>query len=143
MAYKKNERQQVKFLWDFAGGAGANSSAATGTIALMTAPASSVIHAVKAQVITAVTGATAETVGDAGDVDGYLVDNFAANAGFYPSATNAATNGVYMQAAGTTDAADVCPENKAYSTATAINFILSGTATAGKIQFLIDFEVLA
>lgn len=143
MGYAKYEKHRKRFLWDFAAGTGADSSASSGTIAICSLPAKSMVYAVEAEVITAVTGATAEEVGDGSDPNGWLLDGFAANAGFYPSsAATAASAGVYAQAAGATDAGDVTREGKLYTSADTIDFVLSGTATAGKIMFVVEFAVM-
>lgn len=143
MGYEKLVRHRKKFLWDVAGGSGSDSSAVTGTVAICSLPAKSFVYAVEAEVITAVTGSTAEEVGDGSDPNGWLLDAFAANAGFYPSsAATAASAGVYAQAAGATDALDVCREGKLYTSADTIDFEISGTATAGKIRFIVEFAVM-
>lgn len=143
--YQKGVSHVARFLWDFdSSNSQANSSAATGTIPIFSAPANSVIKGVRARVETAVTGSTAEEVGDAGDQDGFLVDAFAAAPGFYPPSAEHASCGAYQKAttAGATDAADVSRSEakKLYSSATAINFVITGTATAGKIWFEVEFE---
>lgn len=138
MGYQKYKKLRHIYTWDV-GGTG-DSAAVTGTIAIFSAPANCVIHKVAAEVLTAVTGATAETVGDGADVDGYLVDAFAATAGYYPTSVNQTACGVYQKVAGATDAADAAPEVMVYSAADTIDYVITGTATAGKIRFIVDFE---
>lgn len=144
MGYAKGKRLRHTFLWDM-GGAG-DSATATGVIPIFSAPANCLIHSAQAHVLTAAAGSTAEELGDGTDVDGYLVDNFAAVAGVYPMSAEDVTCGILQKAttAGATDALDVSnsPEKRLYSSADTIDFKLSGTATAGKIRFQIDFEVL-
>jgi len=142
MGYQKKVKLQHKFQWEV-GGVGVDSSTVTGVIPIFSAPAGCLITSAKAYVQTAVTGSTAEELGDGTDVDGYLVDNFAASTGIYPTSVNDATCGVFMKVDGATDAADAAPEVKLYASADTIDFKITGTATAGKILFLIDFEVLA
>ena len=145
MGYEKYKVHRHVFLWDL-GGTG-NSSTATGVIPIFTIPDTCKILKVSAQVLTAVTGSTAEEVGDGNDVDGYIVDNFAASTGAYPLSAEDATCGVYQKAttAGATDALDVSnsAEAKYYASSDTIDFKISGTATAGKIRFFIDFELVA
>lgn len=145
MGYQKYKVHRHVFLWDM-GGTG-NSSVATGVIPIFTIPDTCKILKVSAQVLTAVTGSSAEEVGDGNDVDGYLVDNFAASAGAYPASAEDVTCGVYQKAttAGATDAADVSnsAESKYYASSDTVDFKISGTATAGKIRFFIDFELVA
>lgn len=141
MGYQKYKKHRHVYLWDL-GGTG-QSSAATGTIPIFTAPDNCLIHAVSAQVLTAVTGSTAEELGDGTDVDGYLVDNFAAATGYYPTSPNVATCGAFQFVPGTTDAADRAPEKKLYSSSDTIDFLITGTASAGKIRFFVDFELVA
>lgn len=143
MGFAKKSYQVQRYLWDFAGGSGSDSSTATGTIQMFSMPANSIVYGVQAYVITAVTGSTAEEVGDGTDVDGFVVDNFAAATGFYPTSAEDATCGVFQKVPGTTDAADVAPEYKLYASADTIDYKISGTATAGKILFLVHFAVLA
>jgi hypothetical protein len=147
MGYAKRQKLRHQFLWDVSGAAGADSSAATGTIAIFSAPANTLIHSVVAHVLTAVTGSSAETVGDGSDADGFLVDGFAASTGVYPLSAEDANCGVYAKAttAGATDAGDVSnsSEKKLYGSADTIDFIISDSASAGKIRFIVDFEVLA
>jgi hypothetical protein len=147
MGYQKNVVLQKQFLWDFdVTNTAADSRAATGTIAIFSAPANCLIKSVKAHVITAVTGATSEIVGDGNDTNGYLEDGFAANTGFYPLYDqDPATTfiGAYMldSTDGGTDALDVSivHKDKFYSSADTIDFIIGGTATAGKIRFVVEF----
>lgn len=145
MGYQKFEPLRHTFLWDI-GGTG-DSSTATGVIPIFSAPANCKINKVSAQVLTLVAGSTAEEVGDGTDVDGYLVDNFAAATGSYPPSVEHATCGVFQKAssAGVTDALDVSnsAETLTYTTADTIDFKITGTASAGKIRFLIDFEIVA
>ena len=143
MGYAKKVMQTQRYLWDFANGTGADGSTATGTIPIFSMPANSVVYGVQAYVIAAVTGSSAEEVGDGTDVDGYIVDNFAAGTGFYPTSAEAATCGVFQKVPGTTDAADVAPEYNVYASADTIDYKITGTATAGKILFLVHFAVLA
>lgn len=147
MAYQKFVPLRHVFLWDVTAGAVADSTATSGTIPIFSAPANCLIRSVRAQVLTAVTGATSEILGDGTDTDGYLVDGFAANTGTYPTSAEDVNIGVFMKAttAGATDAADVSnsAEIKVYGSADTIDFVLGGTATAGKIRFYVDFEVVA
>lgn len=144
--YPKRQKLTQTFLWDIGASAGSQSSAATGVIPIFSAPANCVIHKVTANVLTLVAGSTAEEVGDGVDPDGFLIDNFAAATGVYPPSAEHATCGVYQKAttAGATDALDVSnsPELKLYSSADTIDFTITGTATAGKIMFSVEFEVL-
>jgi hypothetical protein len=144
---QKRQKLTQTFLWDVLASNGAHSSAVTGVIPIFSAPANCVIHGVKANVLTAVTGSTAEEVGDGVDPDGFLVDNFAAGTGVYPPSAEAATCGVYQKAstAGATDPLDVSnsPELKMYTAADTIDYTITGTATLGKILFSVEFEVLS
>lgn len=144
MGFQKGKKQVATFLWDM-GGSG-DSATATGVIPILSLPANSLVHSVKAHVLTAAAGSTAEEVGDGTDVDGYLVDNFAAVAGVYPASAEDVTCGIMQKAttAGATDALDVSnsPEKKFYSAADTVDYKISGTATAGKIRFYVEFEVL-
>ena len=140
MGYPKRQVLEHRFVWDFAGGLGSDSSTATGTIPVFSAPAKCMVLAAEANVVTAMTGSSAEELGDGSDPNGWLLDGFAASAGFYPtSAATAASAGVYAQAAGATDALDVTREGKFYSSADTIDFEITGTATAGKVVFIIKF----
>lgn len=148
MGYQKNKIHRHTFLWELSNTA-ADSYVATGTVAIFSAPDKCLIRQVKAHVLTAVTGATSEIVGDGTDTNGYLEDGFAANAGVYPlyhqdSATTFVGALQFDSTAGVTDAADVTiiPKMNYYASADTIDFIIGGTATAGKIRFYIDFEVL-
>ncbi len=150
MGYPKGKKLTHVFLWDFdVSNTGADSHTATGVIPILSLPANSIVHNVFANVITAVTGSTAEEVGDGTDVDGYLTDGFAANAGVYPVSIRPAAStfaGVFslVQTAGATDAADVdtVPEQKIYASADTLDYKISGTATAGKIQFVVEWTRL-
>ena len=142
MGYEKRKRLTHKFLWDAAAGAGADSSALTGTIPIFSAPANCVIHAARANVLVAVTGSTAEELGDGTDPDGYLVDAFAAATGLSPTSVNDADCGVFMKVAGATDALDAAPEEKMYASADTVDYVITGTATSGKILFELEFSVL-
>lgn len=150
MGYQKNMVLQKQFLWDAdQTNLAADSRTLTGTIAIFSAPANCAIKSIKAHVITAVTGATSEIVGDGTDTNGFLEDGFAANAGYYPlhvqevSATFAGAF-TYDSDAGVTDAADVSivPKDKFYSSADTIDFVIGGTASAGKIRFVVEFMAL-
>lgn len=150
MGFEKGKIQVKSFLWELANQTSADSYAATGTIAICSLPANSQVMSVKAHVLTAVTGASSEIVGDGTDTNGYLEDGFAANTGLYPlyvndSASTFAGTLAYDENAGTTDAADVnrVPKSKHYTSADTIDFIIGGTATAGKIRFFVEFLVLA
>ena len=144
MGYPKGQKLRHTFLWDI-GGTG-DSAVATGVIPIFSAPANCLIHKVMAHVQTLVAGSTAETLGDGADVDGYLLDSFAANAGIYPLSAEDVLIGVYQKAttAGATDPLDVSnsPEMKLYASADTIDYVITGTATAGKIRFDVDFEIL-
>lgn len=139
--FRKGVKQSATFLWDAAGGNGADSKTLTGVIPIFSAPAHCLIHEVKAEVIAAVTGSSAEEVGDGTDVDGYLVDGFAANTGAYPLSPEDANCGVFQKAA--TATTGNTPEKKFYSAADTIDYKISGTATAGKIRFTVEFEVMS
>lgn len=144
MGHPKFQRLQHKFLWDAL--APADSSTLTGVIPIFSAPAGTLIHSVRAQVITAVTGSSAEELGDGTDVDGYLVDGFAATAGIYPASAEDVNCGILQKAttAGATDALDVSnsAEKRYYSSADTVDYKISGTATAGKIRFFVEYEVI-
>jgi len=112
----------------------------TGVIPLLTFEANSLVMSVKAYVKSAVTGSTAETVGDGTDVDGYLVDGFAAATGFFPktyAAASAATEffGAYAAQGDSMEA-------KFYNAGDSVDLVLTGTATAGELDFYIDYMVL-
>lgn len=147
MAYQKFKKHYHTFLWDVANGAGADSATATGVIPIFSAPANCLIHSCGANVITAVGGSSAEELGDGTDVDGYLADGFAANAGVYPTSAEDSFCGVFSKAttAGATDALDVSNslEKKLYSSADTIDWKISGTATSGKVRFFVEFEIVA
>lgn len=144
MGVQKGKLQSTKFLWDI-GGSG-DSAVATGVIPIASLPANSLVHRVQAHVQTLVAGSTAEEVGDGNDVDGFLVDNFASATGVYPLSAEDVTCGAYAKAstAGATDALDASRSEakKFYSAADTVDFKLTGTATAGKIRFEVEFEVL-
>jgi hypothetical protein len=144
MGFQKGVKQTTHFLWDL-GGSG-NSAVATGTIPIFSAPENCLIHGVRAHVLTLVAGSSAEELGDGNDPDGFLVDGFAAGTGIYPTGAEDANCGAYQKTstAGGTDAADVSRSEakKLYSSADTIDFKITGTATAGKIRFYIDYEVL-
>lgn len=144
--YAKNMVHKHRFLWDVLGGAGHDSKAATGTIPIFSAPAGCKINKVVANTIVAVTGSTAEEVGDGVDPDGYIKDGFAASIAVLPLSAEDALIGAYQQktTAGATDAADVSNswESKVYAAADTIDYVITGTATAGKIEFLVEFEQL-
>jgi hypothetical protein len=149
MGYQKFVKLQHKFIWDFAGAAGSSSSTATGTIPIFSAPAKCLILSAGAEVMTAITGSTAEELGDGTDPDGFLVDGFAATAGFYPLYVTDASGTfagafTFDQNAGATDALDVntVPKAKLYSSADTIDFKITGTATAGKVAFIVEFMVV-
>lgn len=147
MGYAKNVVQTKQYLWDFdATNTEADSHTATGTIQFFSASANCMIKSVTAHVVTAVTGSSAEEVGDGTDVDGFIVDGFAATAGVYPLyvqgvATTFAGAFAFDSQAGATDAADVSIEhkNKFYSSADTIDYKITGTATAGKVRFFVEF----
>lgn len=149
MGYQKYKRMTHKFLWDASGANGCDSSTLTGTIPVFTTGAKCLVHSVKASVLTLVAGSTAEIVGDGDDDNGFLEDGFAAATGVYPlysgdpSATFAGAYS-YDKNAGATDALDVDtqPKAKYYAASDTIDFKISGTASAGKIVFLIDFEIV-
>lgn len=150
MGFEKGKLQTKKFLWELGNQLSADSYAATGTIAICSLPANTQVMGVKAHVLTAVTGATSEIVGDGTDTNGYLEDGFAASTGLYPlhvndSGTTFSGLMAYDENAGGTDAADVnrVPKSKHYTSADTIDFVIGGTATAGKIMFYVDFLVLA
>ena len=148
MGYAKLQKQVDSFLWDVTANArDMDSSATSGVIQMFSMPASTVVHRVWAQVITAVTGATATEVGDGNDVDGFIKTFFGQNTGIYPVSAEDAICGAYQQAttAGATDAADVSnsAEEKLYTSADTIDLKLTGTATAGKIRVFVEFTVLA
>lgn len=148
MGFLKGKKITKNFVWELgqADRSLADASAATGTIQVLAVPANSVVHAVSAHVLTAVTGASAEEVGDTSDPDGWLKDNFAAGLGYKPLSAEAADIGDYAQAltAGAIDATDASRsrEAKYYSTAGSVDYKITGTATAGKIKFIVEFEVL-
>lgn len=149
MGYQIGKKLEEKVLYEL-GNADADLSAATGTLTLFSIPANTIIHSVRAWVETAVTGATSEIVGDGTDTNGFLEDGFAASTGVYPLYNQDAAStfvGAYQldSTDGATDAADVSivPANKFYATADTIDFIIGGTATAGKIHFFVEFTRLA
>lgn len=148
MGFQKGKRSTATHLWQLnqVNRALADSSAATGTIAIFSAPANTLIHGVRFEVLTAVTGSSAETVGDGTDPDGYLEDGFAASTGVGPLNAQDAPIGAFLKDsnAGGTDALDVSVTgaDKLYSSADTVDYIITGTATAGKIRFYIDYTVL-
>lgn len=148
MGYQKFKKHIHTFLWDI-GGTG-DSSTATGVIPIFSAPANCLVHAVAAEVLTLVAGSSAEELGDGTDVDGYLVDGFAAATGYFPlhvQESAATFSGVFQfdSDAGVTDAADVTksPKKILYGSADTIDYKISGTATAGKIRFFVEFSIVA
>ena len=148
MGFPKRRPLRQEFLWDFdTTNKDADSTAATGTINILSAPADSLITNVAADVITAVTGSTAETVGDGTDVDGYLLDTFAASIQYVPLNNQDSPRGALVldSNAGVTDALDVTvtAATNHYTSADTIDYIITGTATAGKIRFIVDFMVLS
>ena len=150
MGYPKHVMQTAEYLWDFdVTNTAAESHADTGVVAIFSAPANCLVHSVKALVETLVAGATAEEVGDGTDVDGFVVDGFAAATGLFPLyVTDAASTfaGAFTldQNAGVTDALDVntVSKDKLYASADTIDYKISGTATAGKIRFFVCFTRL-
>lgn len=132
---QKHIRQTEQFHWEVGSGS-ADSSAVTGTTTIFIIPANTVILDVRANIETAVTGSTAETVGDDGDANGYLEDGFAASTGYPKVSALSTVNGAYMYEAlesGTSTA------SKFYSSADTLDWVISGTSTAGKIRFFIDY----
>lgn len=149
MGYPIGEILVKETLWEL-DNKSADLYAATGTLVIASVPANCYVKSVTAAVLTAVTGATAEIVGDGTNDDGYLEDGFAASTGLFPKNVNdTATEfvGAFMRDsnAGGTDAADVSvtPAYKHYTSADTIDFKISGTATAGKIRFLVEFVRVA
>lgn len=150
MGYQKNVLLKESFLWDAdKTNADADSVALTGTIAAFSLPAKSLVKKVWAHVITGVTGSSSEILGDGSDDNGYLEDGFAASAGVYPLYHQDAAStfvGAYGfdSTDGATDALDVSivPKEKYYASADTIDFVIGGTATAGKIRFYCEFMVL-
>ena len=125
---RKGVRQSHQFLWEI-GNRNANSQSATGTIPVFNIPANTLIHDVRVLVGAAVTGSTAEVLGDGNDLDGYLADGFASATGSPFVSDSYANKGAYSGSATTTF----------YSAADTIDFIPTGTMTAGKIRFFVEF----
>lgn len=144
----KRDRVTKRVKWVFNAAAPFNASesevktGATGAIELLALPAASVVHSVKAYVKTPVTGATSEVVGDADSANGWLLDGFAASAGFFPKHYQAATEfiGAYSFVENADDSQGQA--SKLYAAARTLLLTLGGTATAGEIDFYIDFTVL-
>jgi hypothetical protein len=151
MGYQKYKEIEHSFLWDAdQTNLAADSRTLTGVIPIFSAPADCVIKSVQAYVLTLVAGSSAEEVGDGTDVDGFLVDGFAAATGLYPLYVTDASSTfagafVFDQNAGATDALDVntVPKDKLYTAADTIDFKITGTATAGKIRFVVKFMRVA
>lgn len=147
MGYPKYKVMTHEFLWDFdTTNLDADSTAATGTIEIFSAPANCLIKSVKAHVLTLVAGSTSEIVGDGNDDNGFLEDGFAAATGVYPlypqdSASTFVGAYAYDSTDGGTDALDVSKvgKEKLYTSADTIDFKIGGTATAGKIRFFVEF----
>lgn len=146
MGFPKYVELTKKFTWDVAAGIGSDSHADTGSVTVFSVPANCVVKSVRAFVETGVTGSTAEKVGDGSDDDGWLLDGFAAVAGGYPMSAEDQYAGVYSKAetAGAVDATDVSRSDadKLYSTADSIIYKITGTASAGRITFVVKFEQL-
>jgi len=75
-------------------------------------------------------------VGDGDDTDGYLVDGFTDNAGYYPTYDPSSYSGDYCLA-DTGFAID-----KYYADADTIDFTITGQAKSGKVRFFIEFVEL-
>lgn len=141
MSLKQEWPQLRRVTWKFSGQTQEDIVVgATGAIELFAIPANTLIKSVKAYVKSAVTGATAEVVGDNDSANGYLIDGFAAATGFFPKSYDATTSatefpGAY-QLAGSSD------EAKLYTAAKSLLLTLSGTATAGEIDFYIEYMAL-
>lgn len=138
--FPKFQRMTQEFLWDVTAGASADSTLSSGTINIFSVPAGTVIFSVNSNVETVVSGSSSEIVGDGGDTNGYLVDGFMNATGLSWATLFVANIGDYLLA----DNSDVAsgPAIKFYSSADTIDFIVAGSATAGKVRFFIDFMVM-
>jgi hypothetical protein len=136
--YNVGKLNTVSKLWEV-GSSTADVSTAIGTIKIFEIPANSAVCDVKAYVETGMLGASAATLGDVTDPDGFLTNGFATSTGLYPSNAQAATYGgaySFVTEGSTKVKIAGC---KAYATAKDLSLVLTGTATVGKIRFLIDF----
>jgi predicted aspartyl protease len=133
MGYIKQKEMIHKFVWEL-NNIFADAYARTGTIPIFNIPANSKVINVEALVDTAITGSTAEILGDGDDDNGYLVDAFAASTGLKQA------DGAYM--IGVHDVAldvDTRKDDKIYLSADTIDFKITGNATAGKVTFFVTF----
>lgn len=122
LTFEKDDVHTHTFVWDVAGTG--DSKVTAGTIPVFTFPAKIFVKSVHALVETALTGATAAILGDGTATNGFLVDGFAGTAAFY-NATGS-SKGSYSG-------------EKYYSAADTMDLTLTGTATAGKIKFSVDY----
>ena len=138
--YSIGKKQVKVFRWEV-GNVNADSDTVTGAIPLISMPAGSMVSNIWANVVTPAAGSSAETVGVSnGDVDGFLIDAFAATASFYPLPYGAADSyaGVFLSPAVSAASVQIAGP-RAFLVADTVDFIVTGTATAGKIDFYIEF----
>lgn len=117
---------------------------ASGTHTLFTLPAYSVVEGIYAVVKTAVTGSSAVSVGDASNTSGYLETGFQSATGMFPSYKSGATSsyaGDYLNPMALYSADNQANGRKFNSSATALQMVLTGTCTAGEIDFVVPFRV--
>jgi hypothetical protein len=117
---------------------------AAGTHTMFTLPAYSVVENVYMLVKKAVAGSTGLTIGDAGNTDGYLETGFYGSTGMFPSYKSGATSsyaGDYLNPMALYSADNQANGKKFYSTATALQMVLTGTCTAGEADIGVAFRV--
>ena len=124
LTFLKGQVSSETFLYEV-GNRNADSSAVVGTINILSVPANVYVKDVHAFVETPIAGTSAEVLGDGAATNGFLVDGFAGTAGFYSASGSLK---------GSFDGA------KFYSSADTLDLVLTGTATAGKIRFLVEYE---
>ncbi len=94
----------------------------TGVIPVLSMPAKTLIRKVDVYTQTITSGASAMTLGDA-DADGFMIDGFKGTVGAY---------------SGTGSLKGAFEGYKFYSSADTIDLTITGTASAGKIKFVIE-----
>lgn len=125
LTFQKDQVKTHTFVWAIDGSG--DSKVVTGTIPVFSFPAKVFVKDVRALVETEVAGSSAETLGDGAAATGFLVDGFAGTVGFY-NATGALKGSFVGE--------------KYYSAADTMDLILTGTASAGKIKFSVDYIAL-
>jgi hypothetical protein len=136
--YNVGKLNTQTILWSV-GDKSADVSTAIGTVKIWSIPADAAVCDVKAYVETPMLGASAAVVGDNSSTNGFLLNGFATVAGLYPSNVQAGTYAGAYQYVTEGSTKVHLPGCKAYAAAKDLQLTLTGTATVGKIRFLIDF----